>query len=415
MGASVAANAILSAAYFQGFSALFLPIESHFSWSRTTISAAMSLRQLESGIASPLVGFGLNRISPQRMILWSGLITGVGLVGLGLINGVFTFFLFFIIISLGTSGVSHVVTWPVLIARWFRRKRGLAMGLATLGPMVGAPFVIVNTSLEEAVGWRAVLIGYGVITAVAVSALSLLARDRPESHGLLPDGDMPEPEPEGTVARSREEREAGLTLREVLHSKAFWMLTAYMGGMFMVNSSIQVHQIPYFVNDRGFSAAEAAVTLTLVFVLSGIGRIGGGYLMDKADYRAVLSVLAILMGGSLIYLLLLEPESVVGSLPFVVLFGVGFGSLIPIRGTLGSLMFGMRSLSSVIGLLQGGAVAAGVAGPLFMGIVFDVKGSYELAIWVLVAVSFLMLPLALSMTAPGVLRKRSADASLPGR
>jgi sugar phosphate permease len=408
--ASVATNAILSAAYFQGFSALFLPIEAHFRWSRATISVALSLRQLESGIAAPLVGFLLERVTPRVVLFWSAVITAVGLVGLGLINGIFTFYLFFIIVSLGASGSSHAVTWPVLIARWFRRKRGLAMGLAVLGPIFGSPLVIVNTSLEQAIGWRAVLIGWGIIVGVTLSALTLLARDRPEHYGLLPDGDLASAMEKDSAARKARDADEGLALREVLHTKEFWLLMSYMGGMFIVNSAIQAHQIPYFVDDRGLSKSAAAVTLTLVFVISGVGRIGGGYLMDKWDYRFVLAAMASLMGLSLVYLQLVQPSSILGSLPFVVTFGIGFGSMIPIRGTLGSMMFGLRSLGPVIGLLQGGAVAAGVAGPLFMGVLFVIQGTYETAIWGLVGVSFLMAPMPMFMSAPDYLRRRKAEA-----
>ena len=408
--ASVASNAILSAAYFQGFSALFLPIERSFGWSRSTISVALSLRQLETGIASALIGMLLDRIPPGRMVFWSAILTGIALVGLGLINGVVTFYMAFIVVSLGASGVSHAVTWPVLIARWFRRKRGIAMGLAVLGPIFGAPFLIVTTSLEEAYGWRAVLIGSGIVAGVTVSLLSLLARDRPQSYGLLPDGDEPEPEADGSPGRSPAAPEEGLRLREVLHTREFWLLTAYMGGLFMVNSAIHAHQIPYFVNDRGLTPAEAAVTLMLVFLVSGVGRIGGGYLMDKSDYRAVLAVMAVLMGASLVYLQLAEPSTVLGAIPFVVLFGVSFGGMIPIRGTLGSMMFGLRSLGAVIGLMQGGSVAAGVFGPIFMGIMFDVQGTYHTAVWGLVGMSFIMAPLPLVMSAPDYLRRRRTEA-----
>ena len=410
VAASAAANAVLSAAYFQGFSVLFLPIEQHFNWSRSTISAAMSLRQLESGIASPVVGFMLDRVSPRRMIFWSGLVTAAGLVALGFTTGIVTFYVAFLVISLGTSGVSHTVTWPVLIARWFRRKRGLAMGLAVLGPIFGSPFVILNTALEERIGWQAVLIGYGILVAIVISALSALARDRPETYGLLPDGDLPEEGSAAAFGRSGKPApriETGLTVSEVMRTREFWLLATYMAGMFTVNSSIQAHQVPFFVNDGGFSPANAAATLTLVFLVSGAGRIGGGFLLDKTDFRVVLVGMAVVMGLSLVYLEVFKPATLVGSLPFVVLFGTALGGLIPTRGTLGSLIFGLRSLGPVIGLLQGGAVAAGVVGPIFMGVVFDLEGSYTIAVWVLAGFSFLLVPLPLLMASPAKLRRRS--------
>ena len=405
VGGSILTNAVLSAAYFQGFSALFLPIERHFGWNRSVISAAMSLRQLESGIVSPLVGFLLDRFSARRILLASAVLVSVGLIGLGLSNGIVMFFGAFVIVSLGASGASHAVTWPVILARWFRRKRGLAMGLAVLGPIFGSPFVILNTSLEETYGWRAVLIGWGLVVLVALSLISAVARERPEAHGLRPDGD-PAPAGETPADRARRAHDPGLRLHDVVRTKEFWLLMGYLGGMFAVNSAFQVHHIPYFVEDVGLSPRGAAVSLTLVFVISGIGRVGGGYLLDRADYRVLLAVVAAMMGLSFVYLQLAGVRSVLGALPFVVLFGVGLGTIIPLRGVLGGVMFGTRSIGSVVGLLQGGAVAAGVVGPLFMGIVFDVSGSYRLALWALAVASGLMVPLALAMASPARLADR---------
>lgn len=410
VAASVATNTLLSAAYFQGFSVLFLPIEGHFGWPRWVISTAFGMRQLESGIASPFIGFVLMRITARSMIFWSGLITGLGLIGLGMINGLFTFFFFFFIVSLGASGASHAVTWPVLIARWFRRKRGMAMGFAVMGPIFGSPFLLINTSLEEWFGWRIVLIGYGILVVVGVSLLSLLIRNTPEEYGLHPDGDMPKDEQESVALYSKTMADSGLTVNEVLHTREFWLLVTYMGGLFIVNSAIHGHQIPYFVLDRGFTATEAAFSVTLVFLLSAAGRIGGGMLMDRSDYRFVLAVIAVVMGASILYLQLGNPTTVVGSLPFIVMFGIGFGSMIPIRGTLGSMMFGLRSLGPTIGLLQGGAVAAGVVGPIYLGVMFDINGSYREAMWGLVVISFAMAPLAFLMSAPQYLRDRKAQA-----
>ena len=164
--------------------------------------------------------------------------------------------------------------------------------------------------------------------------------------------------------------------------------------------------IPYFQQDIGLTAAWAAVVVSMVFIISGIGRIGGGYLLDKTDYRLVLAVVAAMMGFSLFYLQMVDVRTVSGTLPFALMFGVSFGCLVPMRGTVGSTMFGTRAIGKVLGLLQGAPVAAGVIGPLVMGVIFDMKGNYSIAIWGLIIISALMVPLSLAMASPAELAKR---------
>jgi nitrate/nitrite transporter NarK len=412
--ASVVTNTIFSAAYFQGFGVLILPIERTFGWDRWVVSAAMSLRQLESGIISPAVGFLLDRYSARKLIFWSAVISGAGFIGLGFTSGIATFFLSFVVISLGASGVSHAVTWPVIVSRWFRRNRGLATGLAVTGPIFGSPIVILNTQIEEAYGWRMVVFGYGILILIGITLLSMLVRDRPELYGLRPDGDPAEE----NVAAERptdpapRRTDSGLTLRAVFRTKEFWLFTSYLSGTFAVNSAFQIHMIPYFQQDIGFTATWAAVVMSIVFVISGIGRIGGGYLLDRMDYRLVLAVVAGMMGFALMYLQVVPVQTVWGTLPFALMFGVSFGCLVPMRGAVGSIMFGTRTIGGVLGLLQGGPIAAGVIGPFVMGIIFDLNGNYSVGIWGLVVISILMMPLSLAMASPAELARRIGQQPL---
>jgi len=408
VAASVAANTIFSAAFFQGFGVLIIPIERTFGWDRWVISAAMSLRQLQSSIVSPTVGFLLDRFSARKLIFWSAVISGAGFIGLGFTTGIVSFFLFFVIICLGAAGVSHAVTWPVIISRWFRRNRGLAIGLAVMGPIFGTPLVILNTQIEEAYGWRVVLFAYGAIVLIGITLLSMLVRDRPEPYGLRPDGDPPQ---ESTaIERSADpaprRADAGLTLRAVLRTKDFWLFAGYLSGTFTINSAVQVHMIPYFQQDVGLTAAWAAVVMSMVYIMSGIGRIGGGYLLDRIDYRYVLAVVAAMMGFALLYLQVVTVKSVWATLPFSLMFGVSLGCLVPMRGAVGAIMFGTRAIGGILGLLQGGSIAAGVLGPLAMGVIFDLNGNYSAAIWGLVVVGALMVPLSLAMSSPAELANR---------
>jgi MFS family permease len=198
----------------------------------------------------------------------------------------------------------------------------------------------------------------------------------------------------------------------VFRTKEFWLFTSYLSGTFAVNSAVQGHMIPYFQQDIGLSAAWAAVVMSMVFIISGIGRIGGGYLLDRMDYRLVLAVVAAMMGLGLLYLQVVPVKTVWATLPFAVMFGVSFGCLVPMRGTVGSIMFGTRTIGGILGLLQGGPIAAGVIGPFVMGLIFDLNGNYSTAIWGLIVISALMIPMSLAMGSPADLarRIRAADS-----
>jgi nitrate/nitrite transporter NarK len=243
---------------------------------------------------------------------------------------------------------------------------------------------------------------------VVVTLLSLLVRDRPEPYGLRPDGDPPEEgaSSEHPTSAALRGTDGGLTLAAVLRTKEFWLFTSYLSGTFAVNSAFQIHMIPYFQQDLGFTAAWAAVVMSIVFIISGIGRIGGGYLLDRMDYRVVLAVVAAMMGIALLYLQVVAVRSVWATLPFALMFGVSFGCLVPMRGAVGSIMFGTRAIGKVLGILQGGPIAAGVIGPFVMGIIFDLHGNYSVAIWGLIVVSGLMMPVSLAMASPGELARR---------
>jgi cyanate permease len=102
-------------------------------------------------------------------------------------------------------------------------------------------------------------------------------------------------------------------------------------------------------------------------------------------------------------------------LPFALMFGVSFGCLVPMRGAVGSIMFGIRAIGGVLGLLQGGSIAAGMIGPLVMGIIFDLNGNYSVAIWGLIVISALMVPLSLAMASPAELAKRTGQRATSDR
>ena len=402
VAASVGLNFYLSIVFFQGFQVFFLPILHEFGWSRALTSGAFSLRQLESGLLAPVIGFMVDRWGPRVVILAGVVLGGVGMIMMGFINSIWTFYAAFLLASLGTSGSSHGVSWSVAVANWFNRLRGRALGIAMMGPVVGGPFVVVVALLNGLLGWRVALILLGLGLLVVGIPLAMVARSRPEKYGLLPDG-VTRREQEESQDPSRLETwdgaSDGMTVAQAVVTREFWLLMVLFASMFMGISGLMVHLIP-MLEDMGYSSAQAAAILGLLFLLSGIGRLGAGFLADMLDFVKVMGGLIAFQIVGLLLLGLMEPGQLWLVGLFLLLFGIGFGGTIPLRPFLMMQIFGARSFGALQGLVQGGAIGAGMAGPVFYGWVFDTRGAYDLAIYASIGTILVSLPLLFFMRKP---------------
>ena len=56
-------------------------------------------------------------------------------------------------------------------------------------------------------------------------------------------------------------------------------------------------------------------------------------------------------------------------------------------------IFGGKSFGALQGLLQVGAIGAGVVGPVFYGWIFDTTGSYDIALYATMATIAITIPL----------------------
>ncbi|MEE8442833.1 MAG: MFS transporter [Dehalococcoidia bacterium] len=396
VGASILLNSYLSLSIWQGFTIFFLPILSDFGVSRTLLSGAFSLRQIESGFMSPVVGLLVDRVGPRKVILVGVLIAGTGMVLVSLSPNIWVFYATFALMSAGVGGASHGVSWAVMVARWFRRKRGRATSLAFMGGAVGGPGVILVSILLEAVGWRTAVLGLGIGIWIIGIPLSLVARSRPQDYGYLPDGDsaaVNEPsetsEANGLKHPGETTQSRDFTLREAVRGRSFWALVGILGAQQISMGGLQAHQIAYF-QDLGFSATQAASTLAIAFSVSAIGRFAAGILIDMMDWRFVLA--SIMIGQLAALLILANVTTFWHAVLFAVVLGLCHGMLVPARPIIAGTIFGTRGLGAIWGGIDGAVVATGVVGPVYLGWTFDTFGTYIPAFYILMAVLIAAIP-----------------------
>ncbi len=381
--------------FFYGFGALFDPIVREFGWSRASVSFAFSLRSEVGGIAAPVVGFLVDRVGSRRLMMIGVVLVALGFVLLSQVETLWAFYGAIVVIAIGMSATGGPVGM-VAIAHWFRRQRGKALALMTVGAGASGVMVLVLTELIAALGWRDTLLLVAAAQIAICLPLAMSVRNRPEDLGLFPDGD----EAVGVAATERRSAQQlefteGMTVREAVRSSGFWKFALAMGLSNLGVMAVVVHQIPFFTSSAGLSDRLAAASVTAMTLLSLVGRLSFGMMADALDKRVVLAAAFGLTGLSLLlFSTVYEGWQVLYVLP---VFALGFGGSIPVRPALQAEYFGMKAFGAIQGLIFTIATLGGLFGPVFAGWMYDQTESYRLAFVILSAGSLLAAPLVLTV------------------
>lgn len=234
--------------------------------SRSMFGWLVTSRSLAGGLSTFLLGYLVDRFGSRCLLPLSALITGLCMIGFGLSDQVKYLFPLFILIGLAglAAGGGGVLT-AVPVAKWFVRKRGLAIGIATLGTGLGAVFFIPFTQFFiEHFGWRKAWFVLAVLLmSLIVPIASLVVRRQPEDLGLLPDGDTEKDRLSQDPSVITEE--AVWTVRDAMGTRSFWLLNSAMLLWGMANGAA-VHRIAFWIQ-QGFDAQ----LVSFVFTIDAVG------------------------------------------------------------------------------------------------------------------------------------------------
>ncbi|MBI5879325.1 MAG: MFS transporter [Chloroflexi bacterium] len=367
------------------FGQFITPLSQTFGWSVGQVSLATTVRSLTSVAIAPFIGRLTDRLGSRPVMAAGVLVAGVSWSALYVVNDPTLFYIVFsVCIGLGFNLLSGIPS-QAAVARWFRRRRGMALALTSVGVSTGGVVMVPLVQyLLGAVGWRMtfLLIGVGLVILMLPLVL-LFMRDYPEQMGLHPDGDAPAADgPAPTAGPVHDDRI--WTTAEVMRSSMFWQqAVGYMFASALLQT-LQVYQYPFIVS-RGFDGTMAASIVSLYALAAGASKFGWGYFADRADPRK-LAVTGIWLAGIGMSILMFATDTPVLWL-YAIVGGAGIGGLASMQPTVTALSFGRRSYGTVVGLLNPmNQMAAALAVP-FVGFLYDGTRSYNLGFTLVIVVA----------------------------
>jgi MFS family permease len=403
---SLIADGLKHGSFNRGFTVYVVPIQMELGISTAAIGWADTLGRLMGGIQGPLMGYLTDRLGPRTMLAFGGITSGLGFILLSF-TGNYAFFLLIFVgfLSVGfRSGYNNASV--AAVNNWFRRKRGLAMSIVSMGNGLGGALAPLVGLLVVTVGWRTSVLISGLIIVALVVPLSLLVKRSPESMGLLPDGDRPDPPltrptdgqlpqsagnpaaSHAVLARSRASgpsRELDFTAKEAMRTPSYWLLVLATALRNTVHSGMSFLLAPVMIwfLQGGGRGQEGSLQIAAIFV--GAVAVGTivfnpfvGWLGDKFP-RKKLSAVCMVSGTASLALLLDRS----GNLWQLAIFSIMLAfaeSANPLNWAIMGDFFGRRAYATLRGWQHLPDQLMSMWTAVWMGLIFDQTGSFYWAL-----------------------------------
>ncbi|MDR1469289.1 MAG: MFS transporter [Spirochaetaceae bacterium] len=170
----------------------------------------------------------------------------------------------------------QLVGGNMIITNWFPRKKGIAIGWATMGLNVSSgTIVLIIVALVGLLGGiRNALIAFGCCFFVLAIITHFFVKDYPEQVGAYPDNDPTAVRKDGVKLNT------GWTRSLVLKQKETWTMGIANGFYGMITIGFVSQFIPTVIQ-RGFTPPQAIGMMTAASLLGVIGSYTCGYLDQK--------------------------------------------------------------------------------------------------------------------------------------
>jgi MFS family permease len=289
----------------------------------------------------------LHRFSPRKLIIVGTGLTCLALVGFGRVaTTLMLYYACWVVYAVGYF-ISGPPPHQIIVSHWFRKKRGMAMGILYVGiGVLGSAGTFLLKYLIDTYDYHVALTVLGLMVLLAWPLILFMVKDKPSDIGQNPDG--ADVAPQETKVASR-------TYKELIGSYPFWLLL--IGSLCSIGSigAVNFHMKLVF-RDQGFNddkqVLAAASTATILILWSSIGgRLAIGYLADKFPKKWVMFVSYFVTAATIPLLLKVSPSADVFLYSFAVLFGFGMGADYMMIPLMAADRFGVNSVARAMAII----------------------------------------------------------------
>lgn len=353
----------------------FVPLQKEFGWSSAMTAGTVTVFFWVYGFSSIFVGQLYERLGVRKVILLGGLLLGVGgILSSSTLNLWQLYFSWGVVAATGSS-ILYVVP-NMILARFFVRHRGKAVGWASTGISVGQAVLVPFAAwVIVTFGWR---LSYVILSSFVILGISffgfLVFRESPESIGLRPDGNKLEQiggeEKVKEINESREE----WTTREVLSNISFRLIL--LSYFFAVGSiiSLMTFVVPHIIS-LGIDPLLAATAFGIIGIMSALGSLVFGFVSDWVGRKSTIIILAAGLSISMLSSAVIPPDLILLYL-WVSFYGLSYGGIPEQYAAIVADYFPSRKDVALFGYVTAAGAFGGGLFPLIGGFLADQTGNY---------------------------------------
>jgi len=336
-------------------------------------STSVSIFFLTGGVTGLFVARWVEDYDPRISITAGAVMSFISLSLIAYVETALQLFLVYGLFGAGFSA-SSLIPATTLVTRWFKKRRAMALSIASTGLSLGGVILTpLSILMVDSLGFKIAAPLIGVIYLLGVIPVSwIFLRTSPESLGLLPDGEKVERYFHDNHSIGTDSKSDGLSFREALTGRFFWALS--LAYIFLMAAQVGGIAHQYGLVREQLSEAETAIAVAILPVFSIIGRLIGGWIVEQISIRKFAIVMMFLQAFSLS---LLSMGYTVATLCIgLAIFGASVGNLLMLQPLLIAEAYGVKDYSKIFSLSNLMSSCGTAMGPAVLGVIYAASSNF---------------------------------------